>query len=112
MARHFTDTEVGGLRPELVDLLDRARDLTTVPFIITSGYRSAAQNEAVGGVRDSSHESGLAVDLKNFDGNAAFQIVKALLAVGFRRLGIYNYHIHVDIDLSKPQNVIWTGVSH
>ena len=112
MARHFVESEIRGLNHTLVDMLDRARDLTTVPMIITSGYRSPTENEAVGGVRDSAHESGLAVDLKNIDGNACFQIVKALLGVGFKRIGVYNYHIHTDIDESKPQSVIWTGVSH
>jgi hypothetical protein len=35
-----------------------------------------------------------------------------LVRVGFRRIGIYDHHCHVDCDDSLPQNVVWTGVSH
>jgi hypothetical protein len=34
-------------------------------------------------------------------------IVKALLEVGFKRIGIDDTFIHVDCDPTKDQNLIW-----
>ena len=42
--------------------LQRIRDLLGVPIMISSGYRSAALNAAVGGSRNSAHMRGLAAD--------------------------------------------------
>ncbi len=42
--------------------LDRIRLLLGHPLDISSGYRSAALNEAVGGARSSQHSQGLAAD--------------------------------------------------
>ena len=45
-------------------MLDRARALAKVPFVINSGYRTKAHNESVGGVEDSTHLDGYGVDIK------------------------------------------------
>lgn len=110
--RHFKEDEVTGLDLELVAKLDLARERAGVPFVITSGKRDAKRNALDGGVQDSSHLRGLAVDLRCSNGLDRFQMVKALLGVGFERLGCYDAHIHVDLDPSLPQEVLWTGVSH
>jgi hypothetical protein len=44
--------------------LNEIRESYGKPIIISSGYRCQALNEAVGGVKDSKHLYGLAVDLK------------------------------------------------
>lgn len=44
--------------------LNEIRESYGKPIIISSGYRCQALNEAVGGVKDSKHQEGLAVDLK------------------------------------------------
>lgn len=112
MARWFKDSEIVGLSPHLVERLDNARSIAGIPFIITSGKRNPSDNLAAGGVQDSSHLKGLAVDLVCASGVHRFSMVSALLAAGFFRIGIYDAHIHADIDPSLPQNVIWTGKSH
>jgi uncharacterized protein YcbK (DUF882 family) len=106
MARHFSDEEVKNLDPRLVELLDFARESAGIPFVITEGY-------AVGGshVGNTAHQRGKAVDIRARDGVSRFKILTALLSVGFVRLGVYNHHIHADIDATLPQNVIWCGVS-
>lgn len=110
---YFNDSEVGGLKDEFIAKLDKARGLAGIPFIITSGFRSLEANQSIAGsVEDSSHLSGLAVDLRVSESPARFTIVKALIEVGFTRIGIYDKHVHVDADPTKPQNVIWVGVSH
>ena len=48
---------------EFIHKLDRIRERAGFPFIITSGYRTDSHNAAVGGVSNSSHKKGLAVDI-------------------------------------------------
>jgi len=108
----FTDIEVAGLDNELVARLDTARKVAGVPFRITSGLRTCAANEAAMGVESSSHIKGLAVDLAVSDSVSRFAILKGLIDAGFVRIGVYEKHCHADVDLSKPQKVIWTGISH
>lgn len=109
---YFKPEEVEGLMPELVDKLNTARRVAEVPFIITSGKRSPSENERAMGIEGSSHVSGLAVDLRVEDGASRFAIVKGLLAAGFVRIGAYDKHVHADLDATKPQSVLWVGVSH
>lgn len=111
--KYFSDAEVEGLKDDLIQKLEQAREKAGVPFIITSGARSSEANQSIGGaVSDSAHLSGLAVDLHASESQQRFLMVSALLSAGFTRMGIYDRHIHVDIDTSKDQNVMWTGVSH
>lgn len=107
--KHFSAEEVAGLAPELVRMLDRARGLAHIPFHITSGYRPPAQNEVVGGVQDSAHLRGLAVDIACYDSRARMKMVTALIVAGCRRLGVYRSHIHADVDDSLPADVLWFG---
>lgn len=109
---YFKDDEVEGLEAELVAKLDLARGKSGVPFTITSGKRSLEDNRRASGVQDSSHLSGQAVDLACADDELRFKMLSALLAVGFTRLGVYDRHIHCDIDQTKKQNVAWIGISH
>lgn len=110
--RYFKDAEIVGLDQELVAKLDLARGKSGVPFVIENGKRGEEANEKVGGVKDSAHITGKAVDLVCHDSTSRFKMVSALLAVGFARMGVYDRHIHVDNDTTKPQNVLWTGISH
>lgn len=106
--RYFSEKEIIGLKPELVKMLDDARHLAGIPFFIISGYRTAEHNAEVGGVENSAHTSGLAVDLRARNSLEHFKITKALFDVGFKRISRkYPGHIHCDIDESKPQNVLF-----
>lgn len=113
--KYFKDDEVAGLENELVAKLDTARHVAGVPFIITSGRRTVDENEKATGVDRSAHIKGLAVDLRLEDGPASlnrFLIVNALLQAGFKRIGVYNAHVHCDIDDSLPTPRMWIGESH
>lgn len=106
--KYFSEKEIVGLKPELVELLDKARGIAGIPFVINSGYRTLANNEDVGGVKDSSHIKGLAVDLRARNSTEHFLITKALIQVGFTRISrSYPNHIHCDIDPYKPKNVLF-----
>lgn len=106
---HFTPDEVEGLDCELVAKLDWARSRAAVPFVITSGKRTPDHNKAVGGVDNSSHVKGLAVDLRVPNSEARFKMVNALLLAGFKRIGMYSSHLHCDIDEDLPKEVMWFG---
>ena len=95
------------MKKDFLEKLDSARHLAEIPFIINSGYRTPEHNKKVGGVKTSSHLKGLAVDIKTVNIIERYKIVNALLMVGFTRIGIAANFIHVDLDFSKGQNVIW-----
>ena len=106
---YFTDAEVEGLDPELVELLNQARGLAGVPFVITSGRRSEESNQNAVGVKDSAHLKGLAVDLRARESLNRFKILRGLICAGFERIGLYDGHIHADIDTDKIAPVCWLG---
>ncbi len=93
---------------DFMEMLQIARELAGIPFIITSGYRCGEHNAAVGGVPDSSHVRGLAVDIRVRNNNGRYIILKALLEAGFTRIGIGDGFLHVDNDTRKTQDIIWT----
>lgn len=105
--KYFTDNEVVGLKPELISMIDKARGIAGVPFKINSGFRTPEQNKKAGGVKDSSHMSGKAVDIACTSDSNRHKIVTALLTVGFNRIGIAKTFIHADCDSTKSSNVIW-----
>ena len=114
MATHFSEEEVEGLDPTLVSMLDWTRESLGLPIVITCGRRSPEENEAVGGVADSAHLKGLAVDLRCPDSHYRFLLTKALLTAGFTRIEQGTEHIHVDlmVDDRHPKEVMWLGISH
>ncbi len=91
----------------LADRLQIARDILGKPMRFTSGYRCLKLNKAVGGVANSAHTSGMAVDIA-FDNEAhAKELIEALIEAGFKRIGLGWSFIHVDIDLTKPYPACW-----
>lgn len=92
---------------ELMDMLDKCRALAGIPFVLTSAYRNPDKNRKVGGVANSAHTKGLAVDISCANGSIRWLIVINALNVGFRRIGIGKTFVHLDIDKSLPQNVIF-----
>lgn len=95
------------MKAKFLRMLDAAREAAGVPFKITSGYRTREHNKKVGGVANSSHTHGCAADIA-CNINNRFQILTALLYVGFDRIGIADTFIHVDNDPTKNPCKIWT----
>ena len=107
MAKWFAESEIVGLSSMLVDGLDQAREIAGVPFAITCGFVETLGSH----VEHSAHLHGLAVDIRCWDSWSRAKILPALLEAGFRRIGIYDRHIHADIDYSLPHPVLWLGIS-
>lgn len=96
------------MKASTLSMLDRARAHAKIPFVINSGYRTPEHNRKVGGVPDSSHVKGYAVDISARTSLDRYIIVDSLLKAGFTRIGIAKTFIHADNDPSKPQGLIWT----
>ena len=96
------------LSPYLLALLDTTREIAGVPIYISSDFRPGDPL---------SHGRGLAVDIvddRRSDGITSawrFLITGAAIAAGFKRIGVYDGHIHLDVDESLPQGRLWVGVS-
>lgn len=88
--------------------LDDARALCSVPFIINSAFRSPEYEKSNGRSGSSSHCKGLAVDLRCCSSGDRLKMLLSLIAVGFRRIGVYGSFIHVDLDTSKRPS-LWLG---
>ena len=65
-------------------------------FTITAGWRSKEYNESIGGDKDSSHLSGLVIDIKN-DIDDIDRFSEEAFKSGFRHVVVYDEHIHLDI---------------
>ena len=106
--KYFKEKEIVGLKPELVDILDKMRGECGFPFIINSGFRKKEQNDKLeNSVEDSAHLSGYAVDIKCDTSAKRFAIIESGLRNGVTRFGVGSSYIHLDIAKDKPQKVIW-----
>lgn len=108
--KYFSKAEVEKwkLKPELWQALDKAREMAGVPISITSGLRSSVKNLLIGGASKSTHLEGLGCDISCTDSGKRYNILKALLDAGFKRIGVYKAHIHADLGGKEyPQPVIW-----
>lgn len=94
--------------PVFVTRLQTARTLLGRGIAVTSGVRCVAHNAAVGGEPNSSHVRGLAADLTCATSTWRLDLLMAVIAAGFNRIGIGENFLHVDIDRTLPQDVCWT----
>ena len=90
----------------VIEMLDQVREEYGKPIRISSGYRTEAANQKVGGVKNSSHLNGLAADIKVKNSRERYELLFILMKY-FYRIGVAKSFIHVDIDEDKPQGVIW-----
>lgn len=106
--KYFKEIDDGNMNQDFLLRLDLARELAGIPFKINSAFRTVENELANGRDGTSSHTKGLAVDIAATNSIIRFKVMKSLLAVGFTRIGIRYDFIHVDMDLEKNQNVMWT----
>lgn len=99
------------MRAEFVKRLDNARDISQIPYVITSGFRTlAANNDLIRrgyrASRNSSHLLGWAADVEAKNSRDRHRILKGLIEAGFNRIGISPAgFIHVDADPAKKEAV-------
>jgi uncharacterized protein YcbK (DUF882 family) len=89
------------MKQHFVDKLQKARDISKTPYKINSGWRCQHHNIDIGGVPNSSHVKGLAVDIQVNNNVERILILEGLIKAGFKRIGISKEFIHVDLDDEK-----------
>jgi hypothetical protein len=87
--------------------LDAIRECAGFPFIVTSGYRTPEHNAKVGGVANSSHVKGLAVDISAIGESLKRDIAQCAIRNGITRIGWGQTFIHLDVDPDKTPNIVW-----
>lgn len=115
-AKYFKESEFKACTPkcsmqdmsqQLLYMLDAAREIAGIPFVLNSAYRSKEWDKSKGRTGNSAHTRGLAVDIRCNSNANRFIILQALLQVGFTRIGVGKTYIHADIDKSLAQRVVW-----
>lgn len=108
LSKHFTSSEFSchhcgftKVNFELIIKLEELRKLCgNRPIVITSGYRCSIHNKEVGGVANSQHLYGNAVDIK-IKGLTPQQVAEKAKEVGFTFVKIYPTFTHIDIRYKK-----------
>ncbi len=110
--KYFSDGELVGLQDNIPAMLDMARGIAGVPFVLTATVATT------GHAPDSTHYKGLAVDIglghlvEGFERDTQrWCILKGLYGAGFKRIEVCPLHIHVDIGVPPdyPSPLCWIG---
>ena len=83
------ETQRENLRKLVENLLDPIRERWGKPIFVTSGFRSPELNKAVGGVRNSEHLTGCAVDItlnSKVDNERLFKMIRKQDDLEWRQL--------------------------
>lgn len=99
------------MNQKVIDVLDNLTELSGIHFMVNSGYRTLEHNMLVGGIVNSEHTKGNAIDIHVSDAATRYIVIKNLLLLNVSRIGVYNLFIHFDVSSVKPQNVIWHSLS-
>jgi uncharacterized protein YcbK (DUF882 family) len=101
--------KLDNLHPDLLAILQKIEDMVDIELTINSGYRTPAHNAAVNGVEHSEHtyNPAKAADILCLRSVTRWNIVKAAIVCGVRRVGIGQDFVHIGIATDKPQDVMW-----
>lgn len=110
------------LRPQMAYALDKLRESFGRPLIVTSSYRDPRGNVTVGGANRSAHllapdgfysgidlTTGTAKGRQNrkIPGSEMWTLYQIAHELGFRRIGIYPRHLHLDMELDLGAPALW-----
>ncbi|NGZ03326.1 MAG: peptidase M15 [Nitrospira sp. WS238] len=100
---------IANLHPDLLAVLTELERRMGFELRIDSGYRDPTHNEDVGGVEGSehTHDPAEAADVFCQRSNTRYKMVRALVEMGVRRIGIGKTFVHIGISSSHPQDVCW-----
>ena len=114
LTTHFSKSEFAckcgcgfdNVNKDLIDNLEQSRQATNLTYEISSGCRCEKHNKEIGGKPNSAHTRGKAVDIKCIGSQMRYVLVKDLIR-RFRRIEVKESWIHVDIDSTLPQDVLF-----
>ncbi|HGM5582026.1 TPA: D-Ala-D-Ala carboxypeptidase family metallohydrolase [Pseudomonas putida] len=101
----------------LCEVLEEVRALVDAPILVTSGFRSEAVNQLVGGVHNSAHRTGLAADICTTTLTAR-QLAERIRdsAIVFDQLILeFDSWVHLAIAFDNPRRQVMTvrkGTGH
>ncbi len=90
---------------KLVTFLQQIREHFAVPVSITSGYRCAKRNKAVGGTSGSQHLKGKAADII-VKGVKPAEVAAFAESIGILGIGLYDSFVHID---TRSRKSFWQG---
>lgn len=97
----------GDVSPELLSLLEMVRLDVNRLIRVNSWCRCKYYNHAVGGVPDSAHTRGTAVDIAVYGGEDRHAVVEAALVHGAQGVGVASSFVHIDVDQLLPRPSLW-----
>ena len=94
--KKFVDPDL--LKDDIPRRLELVANAISRNLIITSGFRTQAQGDALGSSKTSKHRTGQAVDVSrdSMSNSQLQELITAAISAGFRGVGVYNGHIHLD----------------
>ena len=90
-----------------ISWLDKLREEIDIPLVINCAFRSKAWDKSKGRSGNSAHTRGLAVDIRCYDSHTRWLIITTALRLGCKRIAYTGSFVHIDLDSSLPQEVIW-----
>lgn len=103
-----SDPKMVGLRHELMLKLDAIRGDAGFGMTITSGVRTKAENDSLAdSASNSGHLRGWEADIACTDSVRRDKLIELSYKHGITRRGIGKGFVHLGIDPSLPQNVMW-----
>ena len=94
------------LHPKLLAKLVELRNVLERPVYITSGYRCPRYNQKVGGVANSYHRIGLAVDIKVKD-IILIELLEICENIDFAGIGFYEKKNFLHLDVRPTKRTRW-----
>ena len=94
------------LHPKLLVKLVELRNILEIPVYVTSGYRCFEHNQKVGGVVNSYHCIGLAVDIKVKDINL-ITLLEICENIDFTGIGFYEKKNFLHLDVRPTKRTRW-----
>jgi len=120
MSKYFSKKEIecscgcgtDNVSATLMNKADKVREILNRPLVASSICRCKQYNYSQGYSETSSHiadevKECEAIDFKATTSRERFEIVNAMIEVGFKRIGIAKSFIHGDIDESKAQEILY-----
>lgn len=92
----------------LLNILDRIRSCNGKPVVLNSMCRCPDHNKKEEGKPTSAHLTGTAADIRCSTSRQRYELLEIIIPMReIRRVGIAKSFIHIDVDKTKTQNVIW-----
>lgn len=97
------------VKPDIIYAIQEFRDYVGHPIYITSGSRCPTYNKRVGGVHNSEHTLGQAIDVVTPNSRVRKQLIEFFMKKGVTRFGVYPRQgfVHIGYSKTKPQDVMW-----